>query len=59
MKRRGTLLIRIGELKVLLRRVFIFILFLAGFFFFLVSRIGSFIFYYVYKGGVKVNRPVM
>ena len=32
MKRRGTLLIRIGELKVLLRRVFIFILFLAVYF---------------------------
>ena len=29
MKRGGTLLIRIGELKVLLRRLFIFILFLA------------------------------
>ena len=35
MKRRGTLLIRIGELKVLLRRVFIFILFLAAFLFIL------------------------
>lgn len=41
MKRRGTLLIRIGELKVLLRRVFIFILFLCAFLFILLSKVDS------------------
>ena len=41
MKRRGNLLIRIGELKVLLRRVFIFILFLCAFLFILLSKVDS------------------
>ena len=41
MKRRGPLLIRIGELKVLLRRVFIFILFLCSFLFILLSKVDS------------------
>lgn len=59
MKRRGTLLIRIGELKVLLRRVFIFILFLAAFLFILLSRVDSLIVDTANKVVMNVTGPVM
>ena len=59
MKRRGTLLIRIGELKVLLRRVFIFILFLAAFLFILLSRVDSLIVDTANKMVMNVTGPIM
>ncbi len=59
MKRRGTLLIKIGELKVLLRRVFIFILFLSTFLFMLLSRVDSLVVDATRGVVMQVTGPVM
>ena len=59
MKRRGTLLIRIGELKVLLRRVFIFILFLCAFLFILLSKVDSPVVDKAYHFVINITGPIM
>ena len=59
MKRGGTLLIRIGELKVLLRRLFIFILFLCAFLFILLSRIDSVVVEAANRLVMNITGPVM
>ncbi len=59
MKHRKVLLIKIGELKVLLRRFFILILFLGAFFSILLSRFDSFLVDTVHKVVLDVTGPVM
>ncbi|MDO4161736.1 MAG: rod shape-determining protein MreC [Pseudomonadota bacterium] len=59
MKHRGTLLIRLSELKVLLRRVFIFILFLCAFLFILLSHVDSVVIDAANRVVMNVTGPVM
>ena len=59
MKRRGTLLIRIGELKTLLRRTFVFILFISAFLLILLSRVDSVVVDAANRVVMNVTGPVM
>ena len=59
MKRRGTLLIRIGELKTLLRRTFVFILFISAFLLILLSRVDSVVVDTANRVVMNVTGPVM
>lgn len=59
MKRRRALLIKIGELKVLLRRVFILILFLSAFLFMLLSRVDSIVIDAINKVAMDISGPIM
>lgn len=59
MKRRGILLIRIGEIKDFLRRFFIFLLFISAFLFILLSRVDSFVVDAANSFVMNVTGPVM
>lgn len=59
MKHRSVLLISLSDLKVLLRRVFVFILFFSAFFFMLLSRTDSLIVNGISRVVMDVTGPVM
>lgn len=59
MKRRGALLIKLGELKLLLRRFFIFLLFVFAFFSIMLSRVDSIIVGAINSVVMDVTGPIM
>ncbi|MBP5215648.1 MAG: rod shape-determining protein MreC [Alphaproteobacteria bacterium] len=59
MVRRNVLLIKTGELKVLLRRFFVVLLFLFAFFFILLSKVNSSIVEKIDKAAMRVVGPIM
>ena len=59
MKRQGTLLIRMGEMKVFIWRFFIFVLFLCAFLLILLSKVNSPVISIVNNAVIKVSGPIM
>lgn len=59
MKRQGTLLIRMGEMKVFLWRFFIIILFLCAFLLILLSKVNSPVVSIVNNAVIRVSGPIM
>lgn len=59
MSRRSVLLIKTGELKILLRRFFVILLFLFSFFFILLSKVDSVIVESINRAALSVIGPVM
>lgn len=59
MVRRNVLLIKTGELKVLLRRIFVALLFLCSFFFILLSKVDNPLADEISKIIIKITAPVM
>lgn len=59
MKRQGTLLIRMGEMKVFIWRFFIFALFLCAFLLILLSKVNSPIVSVVNNAIIRVSGPIM
>lgn len=59
MQRRSVLLIRIGDLKVIMRRFFVVILFLFSFFAILLTKVDSYVIETVNKAALSVTGPIV